>query len=79
MALSKDILGQALYDNLTSFNNKDIVQTGNIEAARLAFCKKMAESIIDHFKNNIIISIPGAGLTAGPTAVTGVSITGTIT
>lgn len=78
MALNKDILGQALYDDLASFNNKNIDETGDMEAARLSFCKKMAETIIDHFINNVKLSVPGIGLTAGATAVTGTSITGTI-
>lgn len=78
MPLDKDILGQALYVDLSTFNNKDINETGDIEAARLAFCKRMAETIIDHFKNNGKLTVPGTGLFAGATAVTGTSLTGTI-
>jgi hypothetical protein len=84
MALDKDILGQALYDMRNNFfNNQTLAQLeatyGTIESARLEGCKKEAEVIIDHFKNNAVLHVPGAGLTAGATAVTGQSNTGTLT
>jgi hypothetical protein len=83
MALDKDILGQAIYDARNSFFNNRTVQQlitdfGSLEAARLAGCKVEAECIINHFKTYGLLTVPGAGLTAGPTAVTGTSITGTI-
>lgn len=84
MALSKDILGQDLYDKRSDFTNKtkDELETtyGSIEAARLAACKAEAQAIIDHFKNNIQLIIPAVGLvSAAPGApVTGVATTGTI-
>jgi hypothetical protein len=80
MALDKDILGQALYDDLSFFNNKNKDEIGDIETARLNFCKQMAETIINHFKENILLTIPGTGLVApsGGGPVTGASITGTI-
>ena len=84
MSLDKDILGQALYVNRnTFFNNKTLAQLeatyGTIENARLEACKKEAEVIINHFKNNAVLHVPGLGLTAGATAVTGQSNTGTLT
>ncbi len=85
MALNKDILGLALYDVRAIYCNKTIDEIideyGSLEAARLHACKAEAEAIIDHFKNNIAISIPGTGLIApgGGGAVTGASVTGSIT
>lgn len=73
MALDKDILGQALYDAFNLYNNKDIVATGDIEGARLAFCKTLANVVITHFKNAAVI-IPDAMLApehAGPVTGTG--------
>lgn len=83
MALDKDILGQALYDmRNTFFNNQTLAQLeatyGTIENARLEGCKKEAEVIINHFKNFGTLNVPGTGLVAGPTAVTGTSVTGTM-
>lgn len=83
MALDKDILGQDLYDiRNTFFNNKTLAQLeatyGTIENARLEACKKEAEVIIEHFKNNAVLIVPGTGLTAGATPVTGTSNTGTM-
>lgn len=83
MALNKDILGTDLYNMQNQFfNNKTsdeiIMLYGSMEAARLECCKKEAEIIINHFKNNIQLSIPGLGLTAGANPVTGTSVTGTI-
>jgi hypothetical protein len=74
MALNKDILGQALYDMRNQFFNNKTTQElvgiyGSLENARLAACKKEAEIFINHFKNNAVI--PGSGLVAGATAVTG--------
>ena len=80
--LNKDILGQALYDSRKVFDgltvDQIIAQYGSLELARLAACKADAQVIIDHFKSNIVVSIPGTGLVAGTSAVTGVSNTGTI-
>ena len=59
MALNKDILGQQLYDAFNAYNNKDIIATGDIEAARLAFCKTLADVVINHFKTAAVI-IPDA-------------------
>ena len=82
MALNKDILGQALMDATAPFNNKTadqlIATYGSIEAARLAGFKAQAEAFINHFKNNAVLSVPGAGLTAGGDAVMGTSTSGTI-
>lgn len=84
MALNKDVLGLALYNSRAPFMNKnldEIIATyGTLEAYRLEVAKADADEIIKHFKNNIQITIPGAGLVApgGGGAVTGASITGTI-
>jgi len=80
MALDKDILGQALYNALVDYNNKTSDVIGDIETARLAFCKAMANEIINHFKTYSTLNIPGSGLLApsGGGAVTGASVTGTI-
>lgn len=77
MALNKDILGQALYDVEVQYNDADI-DDADLPAKRLEMNVKMAEVIINHFKANIKITIPGTGLTVGSTAVTGTSTTGTI-
>lgn len=77
MALDKDILGVDLYTRATGYNDVDI-DPANMEARRLAFWKDISEGIINHFKANGQLNVPGAGLTAGATAVTGTSITGTI-
>ena len=82
MALDKDILGQALYDYRTAFNNKTVDQLsatyGNIEAARLACAKGEAEIFINHFKNNAEGEYQAATLTAGNIAVTRVGISANI-
>lgn len=76
--LNKDTLGQALYDFAKSYNDKAPDEIGDIEAARLAFWKGIADEVIKHLKNNIVLKIPGTGLVAGANAVTGLSITGQI-
>lgn len=82
MALNKDVLGTALYNARLPFMDMNIDQViatyGTIEAYRLAIAKADADEIIKHFKANIQITIPGTGLTAGATAVTGASTTGSI-
>ena len=75
MALDKDIMGLDLYNRANDYNEVDIV---DIEAARLAFWKTIADGIISHFKANGVLHVPGLGLNAGSTPVTGNSITGTI-
>lgn len=84
MALDKNILGMALHNMRNEFfNNKTeqelITQYGSMDNARLEGCKKEAEVIIDHFKNYAVLNVPGTGLTAGATVVTGLSNTGTLT
>lgn len=78
MALNKDILGLDLYNRCNAYNEVDIT---DIEAARLAFWKNVAEGIITHFKANGILTIPGTGLVApsGGGVVTGLSVTGNLT
>lgn len=80
MALDKDILGQALYDFRTAFNNKNIddliAEYGTMEAARLAFAKGEANVIINHFKANAEGQYQTGTLTAGgqPVVKVGVSV-----
>lgn len=57
MALNKDILGTALYNTLDAFNDKDIDETGDIEAARLAFCKALANEVINHIKSSGVVNV----------------------
>lgn len=71
MALDKDILGTALYNAFDEFNNKTPAEVGNIETARLNFCKVMAHEIIEHIKANAIITLDPIGLTAGVNPVIG--------
>lgn len=75
MALDKEILGQALFNRANDFNEVDFE---NINEARLNFWKAIAEEVIQHFKDNATLNVPGLGLNAGVTAVTGTSVTGTI-
>lgn len=73
MALNKDILGQALYDATTSYNNT-VFTPAELEAKRLAQWKAIAETIIDHFKNSAQINATvGVGLTASTFPVEGLS------
>ena len=82
MALDKNILGPAIkavldaYDNLT--NDQLIAAHGDLESARTAVCVDLAGAIIDHFKNHGVLNVPGTGLVAGATAVTGESVTGNL-
>ena len=84
MPLSKDVLGTDLYNVRAIFSNKTEQQLlstyGTMEAVRLAACKAEAEAIINHFKNNILITIPALGfISASPgNPVTGAAVTGTI-
>jgi hypothetical protein len=77
--LDKDILGTALYNAEKQFNDKDPAALGDIEEARKAFWKVMADEIIKHFKVNGILKVPGTGLVSFPNGVvSGQSITGKI-
>lgn len=80
--LNKDILGQALYDVRNSYSNKtlqNLIDTyGSLEGARLSQAKDEADAIINHFKTNAKLTVPGTGLASPSGAVTGSSITGTI-
>ena len=77
MALNKDILGQAFYDAFDAFNNKLPNDIGDIEATRLAFCKVMANEIINHFKTAGVVEVT-VSTTGTATAQTGTG-SGTIT
>lgn len=78
MALNKDVLGQGLFDAEQQFNDKAPDELGDINTARLSFWKVMADTIIEHFKANGELVVPGTGLVAPNGAVTGQSITGRI-
>lgn len=78
MALDKEILGQNLFDAEQQFNDKTPDELGDINEARLNFWKVMAQTIIDHFKSNGELIVPGVGLAAPNGAVTGQSTTGRI-
>lgn len=75
--LDKNVLGLDLYERAQAFNDVDI-DPADLEARRLEWWTTIAEGIIDHFKNNATLQVPGTGLAAGATAVTGTSVTGTI-
>lgn len=77
MALDKEVLGLDLYNRAKAFNDVDIAPE-DLEAQRLAEWKAIAEGIIEHFKTNGVLTVPGTGLVAGATAVTGSSVTGKI-
>jgi hypothetical protein len=76
--LDKDILGTALYNAEKQFNDKDPAALGDIEDARKAFWKVMADEIIKHFKTNGVLKVPGLGLSAPNGPVGGTSVTGKI-
>lgn len=76
MALNANILGEALYNASDSFNEIDISEA-NLEQARLNRWVAVATAIIDHFKNNGVLHVPGAGLSAPNGPVTG-NATGSI-
>ena len=75
MALDKTILGNDLYTRAQSFNDVDIT---DLEQSRKDFWQTIAEGIIEHFKANGVLTVPGLGLNAGAVAVTGLSVTGSI-
>lgn len=80
--LNKDVLGAAWNTAAMDFNNKTIDELLNdyddMDAVRLAFFKKLADADITHYKTDGVLNVPGLGLTAGATAVTGTSTTGKI-
>ena len=56
MALNKDVLGSALNSALAQFQDKTPDELGDINAARLEFCKVIAEQVINHFIANAVVS-----------------------
>lgn len=84
MPLNKDVLGLALYTRRNAFCDMDmdeiLMMYTTLDNARLAMAKADAEEIINHFKTNIEINIPAAGLVSvsGGGPVTGTALTGTI-
>lgn len=80
MALNKDVLGLALANKAATYNDVDVDvnDPAAMNAYRLNFWKGIAEEVIEHFKANIQLSIPGTGLTSPSGAVTGTALTGTI-
>jgi hypothetical protein len=82
MSLVAADLGQDLYNARQPFNDMDMQQLiatyGSLDGARLAMATADATAIINHFKNHGVLHVPGTGLVAGSTPVTGNSTTGTI-
>jgi hypothetical protein len=78
MALNKDVLGTALYNQAKQWNEKTTDQLGDLENSRLEFWKAVADTIIQHLKTAAILKVPGIGLGSPSGPVTGVSITGNI-
>lgn len=77
MALDKTVLGTDLYNRAQSFNDVDIAPE-DLEQARKDYWATIAEGIIEHFTINGVLTVPGLGLAAGATPVTGSSVTGKI-
>lgn len=69
MALNGDTLGTAIYNALSSFNNKNPDDTGDVETARINLCKALGAAIVTHIKNNAVVQ--GTGLSAPNGPVTG--------
>ena len=63
MPLNSNVLGTAIYNVRLTFNNRtmdDLLnEYGSLEGVRLAEAKDEAAAIIDHFKNNAEILVPG--------------------
>ena len=78
MALDKDVLGTAMKTAADAFNEV-YISPADLDAQRLQYWKNIAEAIISHFKSNGVLNVPGIGLNAGSVAVSGASVTGTIT
>lgn len=78
MALNSIQLGQDLFDAEQQFNDKTPDELGDLNTARLSFWKTMADVIVNHFKANGELIVPGVGLAAPNGAVTGQSTTGRI-
>ena len=82
MPLSGNDLGTALYNARNAFNNKDINELimiyGDIEGVRLAMAQVDGNTIVNYFKANTKLTVPGVGLIAPNGAVSGTSTTGTI-
>lgn len=76
MPLNGDVLGAAINDIENDYNETQILPA-DIPAARLQLNKRIAWAIINHFKDNGVLHVPGAGLAAPNGAVTG-EATGTI-
>ncbi|MDI3319125.1 hypothetical protein [Pinibacter soli] len=57
MALSKDVLGKGLYNALKAFNDKDKDALGDLEDARLSFCKALADEIIKHIASAGVVKV----------------------
>lgn len=77
MPLDGDILGAEINAIESDYNEVDI---DDIDAARLEVNKRVAWAIINHFKTNALLHVPGTGLFApgGGGAVSGESVTGQI-
>ena len=77
MSLIANDLGDLLNNASQKFNDKDI---SDIVSARKDYWRAIAKEIVEYFKANAVVRVPGAGLIApsGGGAVTGQSITGKI-
>lgn len=69
MALNGDTLGIAIYNALSSFNNKSPDDTGDVETARQNLCKALGAAIVAHITTNAVV--PSVGLVAPNGPVTG--------
>ncbi len=61
MALSKDILGLALYERAQALNDKPPDEIGDLEQARKDFWEAIADEVISHFKTFAVIHVTTAG------------------
>jgi hypothetical protein len=57
MPLNKDVLGVALKARADDWNNKTPAEIGDMEAARLAFWKALADEVIQHFRTAGVVSV----------------------
>ncbi|RTL47462.1 MAG: hypothetical protein EKK39_14250 [Sphingobacteriales bacterium] len=82
MALDKNILGTALFNVAQNYNDVgvDTTNAAAMDAYRQQFWTDVADTIINHFKINGVLTVPGTGLVApsGGGPVTGTSVTGKI-
>jgi hypothetical protein len=84
MALSGDVLGLIVFAVRQNFSNKTAQQLigeyGSLDNARKQAAIDEYTAVVEYFKANAVLAVPGAGLLApsGGGPVTGSSNTGTI-